>query len=167
MPLSSVAADPSSFRPWRSSLLLLVIALTVAVFPLWIIQPFKAQSPRVLPFALAAFRFGPWITLLCAVAIAWVLVKSFQLRRQRIFALACFLLIAIATLISHTNVFEKMFHPAGEPSFVPASTLALADNDILMSVTSRGETHAYPLLAIAYHHIINDRLAGDPIVATY
>lgn len=160
-------ATSSSFRPWRISLLLAALALAVAIFPLWIIQPFKAQSSRLLPLALAAFRFGPWVTLACILLIAWIVARSFQLRRQRIITSICFLVIAACTLLTHTNIFEKMFHPAGDPVFVPASALSLADNDTLLSATLNRETHAYPLLEIAYHHVINDRLGGEPIVATY
>lgn len=166
MPFNPVATS-SSLRSWRLSLLLTAFAIAVTIFPLWIIQPFKMQSSRLLPVALAAFRFGPWITLACLIVIACIAAKSFQLMRQRIITSICLLVIAACTLITHTNVFEKMFHPAGDPVFVPAASLALADSDALLSATLNGETHAYPVLQIAYHHVINDRLGGEPIVATY
>jgi hypothetical protein len=29
------------------------------------------------------------------------------------------------------------------------------------------EARAYPVRALAYHHVVNDIVAGEPIVATY
>ena len=36
-----------------------------------------------------------------------------------------------------------------------------------MAVARDGAAIAYPIRQLAYHHIVNDRLAGQPIVATY
>ncbi len=165
----SATSSATSVRAKRPLLLVALAALSlfVAIFPLWIIQPFKSQDPHTLPFALAAFRLGPWITLLCLGLALWVAAGAFQQRRGRIAAVVCLVVIAASAAIARVNVFEKMFHPAGEPVFVPAAMLHLAGTDTLLSVTLRGVTHGYPVRAIAYHHIINDRLAGDPIVATY
>ena len=36
-----------------------------------------------------------------------------------------------------------------------------------MAVKIKGQAVAYPILQLAYHHIANDIVAGEPIVATY
>jgi hypothetical protein len=43
--------------------------------------------------------------------------------------------------------------------------LAAAEPVIAISVD--GVARAYPIRIISYHHIINDTLAGEPVVATY
>jgi hypothetical protein len=36
-----------------------------------------------------------------------------------------------------------------------------------MAVNIKGQAVAYPVLQLAYHHVVNDVVAGEPIVATY
>ena len=38
---------------------------------------------------------------------------------------------------------------------------------IIMAVTLNGESRAYPIREMGYHHIVNDRLNGLPMVVTY
>jgi hypothetical protein len=61
-----------------------------------------------------------------------------------------------------------MFHPLPRPEFVAAGTAdEVAADDLVLGVASGGEARAYPVRALAYHHVVNDVVAGEPIVATY
>jgi hypothetical protein len=40
-------------------------------------------------------------------------------------------------------------------------------DDIVMAVNIKGAAVAYPILQLGYHHIVNDVVSGEPIVATY
>ena len=55
------------------------------------------------------------------------------------------------------------------PLMVEASAVTwLADTDIVMGVLHEsGETHAYPIGQMAYHHIANTTIAGEPYLVTY
>jgi len=39
--------------------------------------------------------------------------------------------------------------------------------DMVIAVSQGGEGRAYPIREMGYHHIVNDRLHGLPIVVTY
>ena len=41
------------------------------------------------------------------------------------------------------------------------------DKDMVMAVELNGDAVAYPVLQMAYHHIVNDVVGGRPITATY
>ena len=41
------------------------------------------------------------------------------------------------------------------------------DDDRVLSVTIGGESVAYPVRLMAYHHLVEDTVGGTPIVATY
>jgi hypothetical protein len=49
----------------------------------------------------------------------------------------------------------------------PSKATFVHDNDVVMAVKIKGQAVAYPILQLAYHHIANDIVAGEPIVATY
>ena len=43
----------------------------------------------------------------------------------------------------------------------------LSDSSIVVAVTSRGESKAYPIRYIQYHHQVRDSIGGRPIMVTY
>jgi hypothetical protein len=60
-----------------------------------------------------------------------------------------------------------MFHPFGTPRYVSIQEAKLDPNDMVIAVNLGGESRAYPIREMGYHHIVNDRLHQLPIVVTY
>lgn len=55
-----------------------------------------------------------------------------------------------------------------EPRFVPAAEAVwLRPEEVIIGVSYKGENRAYPIRQMAYHHIANDTIAGDPYLVTY
>ena len=161
-------------QPSRSSLhLLLALALiSLACFavPLYVIRPFRHQGETELQIALFVKQIGPWLSTTC-VAFGLVLVV-FAWRRMRgwiIRSAACFaLLLAIGgAYLARLNVYELMFHPLGRPQFLSSERARLDGDDMVIAVRRNGIFRAYPVGEIAYHHVVNDTLAEEPVVATY
>ena len=65
------------------------------------------------------------------------------------------------------NVYELMFHPDTQPLFASIQQTKLDSDDMVLAVKLGGAARAYPIRSIAYHHIINDVVGQQPIVATY
>jgi hypothetical protein len=76
-------------------------------------------------------------------------------------------LTLLATIAVRVNVFEMMFHPVDQPTFLAAAEAKLDADEMVLAVQQRGAARAYPVRAIAYHHIVNDVVGGVPLVATY
>ena len=59
--------------------------------------------------------------------------------------------------------------PIDDPVFesVEAAGEWLEPQDPVMLVEHDGEARAYPLAILTYHEIVNDRIAGDPMLVTY
>lgn len=54
------------------------------------------------------------------------------------------------------------------PVFVaPEAVDFLKDEDLVVSVTVSGVTRAYPLRILVWHEVVNDEIAGVPLVITY
>jgi hypothetical protein len=43
----------------------------------------------------------------------------------------------------------------------------VGEDDIVLAVKINGESAAYPVRLMAYHHLVEDVVGGTPIVATY
>ena len=73
-----------------------------------------------------------------------------------------------ATWLARQNHFEWMFNPLPNPAYAKAAEVKfVSDDDRVMAVTIGGESVAYPIRLMGYHHLIGDTVGGVPIVATY
>ncbi len=43
----------------------------------------------------------------------------------------------------------------------------IADNELVLTISYRGVVRVYPLQIMVWHEIVNDVIAGDPILITY
>jgi hypothetical protein len=144
-------------------------ALAFAAYPMYVIRPFREQAPAALEHALWVLLHDKPLSLILAVlitALALLLWRRAGWMAKLLLAPAVVvaLLAAASTWI---NPFEHMFHPLGEPKYVAADRAAIDANDMVIAVTLGGESRAYPIREMGYHHVVNDRLHGLPIVVTY
>lgn len=160
----------------RERLLLMVAVLCALVsvscfaLPMYVIWPFRHQGATELAIALFTKRLGPWLSLSCA-AICLVVFVFMCLRRSRWIPriTAIFALVAgvSGAYLSRVNVYEWMFHPLGVPAFEPAARAKLEPGDMVIAIHVNGLRRAYPIREMAYHHVVNDTLGGEALVATY
>ncbi len=62
----------------------------------------------------------------------------------------------------------RAFTVLDDPPMVPASSaLWLKDDDVMLGIVNGGEAHAFPAAQLAYHHIVNTTIAGEPYLVTY
>jgi len=60
------------------------------------------------------------------------------------------------------------FLAATDPATVPAAEATwLRPGDEVFGVVLRGVARAYPISMLAYHHVVNDVIAGIPVAVTY
>jgi hypothetical protein len=146
-------------------------ALALALYPMYVIRPFREQKPAALARALwvqlhdKVILFGLFLLItVCALLIwrraGWVV---------RLLLLAPAMGIAlIAAGAAWFNPYEQMmFHPFGEPRYVTIQQAGIDPKDMVIAVTLDGESRAYPIREMGYHHVVNDRLHQLPIVVTY
>ena len=139
--------------------------------PMVLIRPFGPQTPRGLAAAYSMRSLGAPLTLgllilgLVAAVLLWPRLASWK---GRVLAGGAVALLAGCAFLSRQNYFEWMFRPLPRPGFVDAAQAKdVADDDLVLGVEVGPESHAYPVRAMAYHHVVNDVIAGEPIVATY
>jgi hypothetical protein len=146
-----------------------IAAVALFMFPAYVIQPFKFQSAKALMAALKIRTFAPIGT---AVALVIALLLTFRLWPKtrwlgRGFVVVGLLLAGGATVMARMNYFEWMFHPLPSPGFEAAATSKLADGEMVLTVNYNGQSRAYPIREMAYHHILNDEVGGVPVAVTY
>jgi len=150
--------------------LLIVATAATLVVPMWLIRPIAQQTPRGVQVAFWLRRLAPWTTVLAvlaALAIAAGLWRGARWWTRVLLPIAVVLLLAGAWA-ARQNVFEKMFNPLPSVRFARAADANwVADDEPVLAVALGGEARAYPVRQLAYHHVVNDEVGGEPIAATY
>jgi len=155
---------------WLLFLLVIIGAVAVVAVPVWIIQPFKAQTDRGVAISYAMRRWSPIITV--AAVIISLLIVGWLWRGTRWFARAALVILLLpllaATWFARQNHFEWMFHPLPRAAYANAKDVSfVGDSDMVLAVENNGEAVAYPVRFMAYHHVVEDVVGGTPIIATY
>jgi hypothetical protein len=160
---------PSS--PWLGAAFSLCALSAVALFfiPAFIIRPFRHQAPRALLLAMTLRQRAPVGTLIAGLAclvLALALWRTASRWRKSLLALTL-LVVTFSAVMSRLNYFEWMFHPIVGPQFLAQADSKLDAKELIMAVRRGDDARAYPISQMAYHHILNDVVAGVPIAVTY
>ena len=114
---------------------------------------------------------SPWVTPALLVAGLWLVARLWigaRRRWVRVSLAVAALLLGAATFLARQNHFEWMFQPLAQPQFASASRATGVDEkDMVLALEIDGQARAYPVRQMAYHHVLNDVVAGEPVVVTY
>ena len=154
---------------WSAFSLCALAGVAVFLVPAFIIRPFSYQAPRALLVAMALRQRAPTGTLIAALAcfvLASVLWKTVGWWR-RSFLVLVLLVVAFSAVMARINYFEWMFHPIPYPQFLAQSESKLDPKEMVLSIHLGDDARAYPISQMAYHHVLNDVVAGVPVAVTY
>jgi Protein of unknown function (DUF3179) len=155
---------------WLSLFVLIVIVLAIVMAPVFLIMPFKAQTPRIVEVSYMLRRWSPVVTILASLLILTLTIRLWLRGRwwSRILLVLVLVPVFAATWFARQNHFEWMFNPLPNARYAKvAETTFVNNNDRVMSVTIENESVAYPIRLMGYHHVVQDTVGGTPIVATY
>jgi hypothetical protein len=143
--------------------------LAFAAYPIYVIRPFREQTPAALDRALWVLLHNKPILLILAVAITALALLVWRRAGwiSRLILAPSIAFVLLGAISAWINPYELMFHPFGEPHYIAAQKASLDASDMVIAVTLGGESRAYPIREMGYHHIVNDRLHGLPMVVTY
>lgn len=154
-------------------LVLFVLVIAVIVFvltPMYLIMPFKPQTPRTMAISYFMRTWSPLLSIVASLVIVTLMVRLWLGGRWWSRAILVILLLPVlgATWLAQQNHFEWMFNPLPNPLYARiAEANFVKDNERVMAITVNGESVAYPITLMAYHHVLGDTVGGTPIVTTY
>jgi hypothetical protein len=176
-PARPAAGSPPAARrgrrwPWALAVLaILALSLALAVMPVWIMQPFKPQTPVGMAAAHASQRWAPLLSALAVLVVAAIAGRLWRVTRWpgRTALVAAVLAAVAAAWLARQNAFERFFPPLHHPGYVPAAAAVsfVAPGDPVLAIHLDGEEVAYPIRQVAYHHVVEDVVGDTPLIVTY
>jgi hypothetical protein len=146
----------------------LLIALTILNVALILAPPVVAlppvnQTPAMLAAAHLAQALSPFTSVLLAA------LAAVQLWRRRTWSTAALLAVTlICVALSRVNLLERVFAPARDAQTTAIGTFHnVRDTDMVIGVVIGGQSRAYPVRYLAYHHMLNDHLGSTALLPTY
>lgn len=155
---------------WLTLFVLAAIVLALVLTPVFLIMPFKAQTPRIMEVAYVMRRWSPLITVVASLLILTLTIRLWLGGRwwSRIVLVILLVPVFAATWLARQNHFEWMFNPLPNPAYAKAAEVTfINEDDRVMSIAIGGESVAYPIRLMGYHHVVQDTVGGTAIVATY
>lgn len=165
-----MAKNRSRKLEWLILLVLVIAVVAIVLTPVFLIMPFKAQTPRIMEVSYVMRRWSPWLTILASLIILTLAIRLWLGGRwwSRVMLVILLLPVAGVTWLARQNHFEWMFNPLPHPAYAKSvAATFVKDDDRVMAVSLGGEAVAYPIRIMAYHHVVGDTVGGTPIVATY
>jgi len=157
-------------RVWLALFLLVAAVLAIVLTPVFLIMPFKAQTPRIVEISYLMRRWSPLLTFVGSLLILLLTIGLWTGGRWWSRAVLVLLLppVFAATWLARQNHFEWMFNPLPSPAYAKAADVKfINDDDRVLAVTIGAESVAYPVRLMGYHHVVQDTVSDTPIVATY
>ena len=157
-------------RVWLLLFLLVTAVVVIVLTPVFLIMPFKAQTPRIMEVSYMMRRWSPLLTIVASLVILTLTIGLWIASRwwSRIILVILLLPVFGATWLARQNHFEWMFNPLPNAAYAKAADVKfVSSEDRVMAVTIGGESVAYPIRLMGYHHLVGDTVGGVPIVATY
>ena len=146
----------------------LLVALAILTVALIVAPPIIALPPINQTSAmLAAAHLAQ--TLAPAVSLFLAALAAIQLWNRRTWgALAWFATALVCVAVSRVNLLERIFAPArGAQLDAIGDFHDIRDTDMVIGVVIGGESRAYPVRYLAYHHMLNDQLGSTALLPTY
>jgi hypothetical protein len=161
----------------KYAVVLITSFMAVIGFAFWAwasaqLMPEVVHTAASIEAAERSFRLAPWLSRALLVAGAAVTAIAWRKHRGATFrtvsAVPLLALVAGVFVAPNTMIEATMFSPVEEARFVRAADADfLQPPHLVLGVAVGTEAKAYPIGMLAYHHIVNDRLAGEAYVATY
>jgi len=160
---------PASVRLWTAFLVCAVSTISLFFIPAFIIRPFTHQDPRALLLAMTLRQYAPLGTLIAGIAtfIFGILLWRHGSRWRKSFLALTLVIVTFSAVMSRLNYFEWMFHPIAGPQFLMQADSKLDAKEMILAVQLANDARAYPISQMAYHHVLNDVVAGVPVAVTY
>jgi uncharacterized membrane protein YhaH (DUF805 family) len=168
--ITSNTGKSGRWKLWLSLLLVVVGAVAIVAIPVFVIMPFKAQTAAGVEWSYRLRRLSPLATVVATILFLALCVTLWRGARWpgRLALVVLLAPLLAVTWFARQNYFEWGFNPLPNADYARAGEAGfVADSDMVMAVEINGDAVAFPVLQMAYHHVVNDVVGGKPITATY
>src|ERR1017187_225582 len=117
-----------------------------------------------MAYFLHTYRWVFRVGFLIAIALG---SGVFLRGRKWLPALAASGTIVVVWLINFEMTAERMFRQPAKLALRARGDNSVGEDSIVLGIERNGETKAYPIRFLVYHHQVQDSIGGGPVIVTY
>jgi len=156
---------PAMKRLFYFSIVLLIV---FEILNIYFIMPLPgSQKMNSLDFAYFLHQWRWFFRFIIAVGILVSLHKAFAVRRKWIPVVVMMIAGAIVYMANFEMRADKIFLQPRQLIFVPEEDNNVPLDRLIIGIKHNGETKAYPIAFLAYHHQVFDQIGGVQVIVTY
>lgn len=149
----------------------IILLITSEFLKVYYIMPFPgSQEDETIRIAYFLHN-NIWLFRVIGIALivwpTWTFLRSGKIWVQWPPVVAIGVWLFVAYMTNFQMLAEKMFVQPKHTNLLTASNNKIPMQDLVIGVTIDGESKAYPIEVIGYHHQVRDSIAGQPIMVTY
>ena len=149
----------------------MLILFAAEILQVYFIMPFPgSQKANTIDIAYFLHNYIWYIRIIALVLVVAGLINSFfrwKKWRKIIFVVLAFLYCFIFYKVNFKFLADKMFYQPKNKSLVDISSNKVTSDKLVVGVTLNGQSKAYPIEIIGYHHQVQDTIGGEPVMVTY
>jgi Protein of unknown function (DUF3179) len=149
----------------------IILLLALEVYRVYYIMPFPgSQESDTLDLA---YFLHENIFYLRTIGIALILFPAWyyyslgKLKAKILVSLSIIAVLVVAYLVNYKFAADTMFYQPEHKVFAAMTENKIGRNDLVIGVQINGESKAYPIQLIGYHHQVRDSIGGQPVMVTY
>lgn len=149
----------------------ILLLIAVEVLRVYFIMPFPgSQRGGTLQFAYWLHNNILWLRILGFLLVAWPAIHwlRFAKRWKKVLLLVVLALYGIIFyFFNYRFLADKMFLQPRNKIFAYSEKNQVGGDRLILGITLNGESRAYPIQLIGYHHQVRDTVGDTPVMVTY
>ena len=116
-----------------------------------------------------AYFLHKWRWIFRGLFAAMIFLGLFrsQWKRKWLLIFPVAILVLVIYMANFVMAADHMFYQPKQVSLVSAAENKVDENRLVIGVTNNGESKAYPIQFLGYHHQVQDTVGGKPMLITY
>lgn len=149
----------------------IMLLLGVEILRVYFIMPFpgsqRSETIEAAYFLHNNIVYFRILGLLLIAAPVYYFFRSGSKLAKGSIAISLLLFAAVFYLFNFRFLADQMFYQPKHKLFAGADSNAVSERSLVLGVTLNGESKAYPLEIIGYHHQVRDTIGETPVMITY
>ncbi len=126
-----------------------------------------SQRFNTIDVAYFLYSYRWFFRIAFALMILAGSISAFRINKKWIPLVAALPVVAIVYVFNFEMTADHMFLQPETLVFKSRAENHLSDSTMVIAVSNQGESKAYPIRYILYHHQVRDSVGGKPVMVTY
>lgn len=149
----------------------IVVLIASEFFKVYYIMPFPgSQEDETIRMAYVLHNNIWWFRIVGMAMIAWPAFAFFKTQKVWVIwptAVAIGVWLFVVYLTNFVMLADKMFIQPKTKTLASVDANKVPPSNLVVGVSINGESKAYPIEIIGYHHQVRDSVGGKPVMVTY